>query len=228
MAITTFPHGPIQRLGSSAWVVQAPTSQTLPRTMVVARGTDGALFVHDPLRLDDARFAELDRLGPVRAIFVPSFLHDFDAEAFAARYPAAVLCAMRGTIAKLKWPNLVPLEPAHVPPGITVERIPGVKGEVVVEVRHADGGVTLVFNDALFNLPHQPGWRGLVLRALGSSGPLHMSPIGRLFLLKDRAAFRGWLEAQAARSDLRNVVVAHGDLVLERAGEKLAAAAARL
>ncbi len=233
MAIETYPHGPLQRLASNCWRVTAPTSQGLDRTMVVAagQGPPGApapLLVHDPLWLDEATFGELDALGVVTTIFVPGWLHDFDVERFAERYPAARPCAFPATVARLKRPRLVPFEAALAPRGVTIERIPGVKAEAVCEVRHPEGGASLVFNDALFNIPHRRGGRGLMLRLLGSSGPLHMSPLGRMFLLKDRAAFRAYLERQAARDDLRHVVVAHGELVSGDVRRQLAAAAARL
>jgi hypothetical protein len=100
--------------------------------------------------------------------------------------------------------------------------------EAYCEFRHPEGGTTLVFNDALFNMPHGSGPRGWMFRAMGSSGPLHMPLLARLFLLRDRAAFRSFLLSEAAREGIRHLVVAHGLVVSGNVGDPLKAAAARL
>jgi hypothetical protein len=125
---------------------------------------------------------------------------------------------------------MVEFEPSMAPGGIEIQAIPGVaRVESVCRVRHPEGGESLVFNDALFNLPHGKGLKGLALRLSGSSGPLHMSPLGRLFLLRDRQAFRAFLEEQSRRDDLRSLVVGHGEVLSrEDVQAALAGAAARL
>ncbi|MGC4116154.1 MAG: hypothetical protein QM765_16555 [Myxococcales bacterium] len=227
MAITTFPHGPLTQLASNLWVVTAPTSQGLDRKMSVARGRDGALLLYDDLWLDEPTFAQLDALGPVAVIFVPSYLHDFDGERFAQRYPKARLCGSRATVQKLRWKGMVEFEPSMAPAGVVVEPIPGVaRAEMVGRVQHPEGGESLVFSDALFNIPREKA--GLITRLMGSAGPLHMSPLGRLFLLKDRKAFHEYLEAQSRRDDLRHLVVGHGEVISKDVNLALAGAAARL
>ncbi len=228
MAIVTYTPEPARELASNLWLVTAKTSQKLDRKMAVAKGADGTLFVHDPLWLPDDAFARLDAWGRVGAIFVPSWLHDFDAEAYAARYPGARLCGPPAAVKKLKWPGLVEFDASMAPSSVSVAAIPGVKSERSCAVTHPEGGVTLIVNDALFNMPHRRGAGGLFLRLLGSTGPLHMSRLGRMFLLTDRAAYARWLREWAARTDLRHVVMAHGHVVSEDVPAALAAAAARL
>lgn len=230
MTIVTHPHGPLTQLADNLWLVRAPTSMgTLDRHMSVARGNAGSLFLFDQLWLDDATFAQLDALGPVRTLFVPNYLHDFDGEAFAARYPAATLCAFPTTVRKLGWPMLREVEPSMVPAPVTLRPLPGLKAyEPVCEVRHADGTATQIYNDALFNIPHGSGFAGALVRWMGSSGHFHMSPLGRLLLLRDKAAFRGWLLEQAARPELRRVIMAHGEPVETDLAARLRDAANRL
>lgn len=229
MAIITYPHGPLVALGSNAWVVSAKTSQGIDRKMTVARAPDGALLLHDALWLDERTFAEFDALGKVRTILVPSWLHDFDGQRFAARYPEATLCSTPTACKRLRWPRLVEWKPELAIPGVYVTPLPGLRmDEFVCEIRHPEGGVTLVFTDALFNMSHGKGLRGWVFRVAGSTGPLHMTPIGRMFLLKDRRVFKRYLEEQAARDDVKNIVVGHGRLIQEGARAALAGAAARL
>jgi hypothetical protein len=73
----------------------------------------------------------------------------------------------------------------------------------------ARGGVSLVFADAVFNMPHLPGFHGFVLRHItGSSGGPRVSRVARLLLIKDKAAFAAHLE-RLATPDLQRVIVAH-------------------
>ncbi len=208
----TFPHDPLTQLADNLWLVRAATSMgTLDRKMCVIRGDDGGLLLHDQLWLDDASFAALDALGPVRTLYVPCWLHDFDGDAFAARYPAADLVGFAGTVRRLRWPRLREIDRSSLPSCATITPLPGLKAhEAVCEVRHADGTVTQIYNDALFHIPHGTGLPGAIVRMMGSSGHFHMSPFGKMMLLRDKAAFRAWLEAQAARPEVRRVIMAHG------------------
>ena len=229
MAIITHPHGPLTQLAQNLWYVTARTSQGIDRKMSVIRGADGELVLHDCLWLDDKTFAELDALGKVTTIFVPSWLHDFDGQRFAERYPTAHLCGLPATLKRLhKWKRLEPFQPAWLPKCVTMTQLPGLRqNEAVFEVQHPEGGASQIYCDALFNMPHGKGFKGWVFRVLGSSGPLRMTPIGRL-LLKDRKAYVAWLRAQGARSDLRHIIVGHGRVASENLPTLLMEAADRL
>src|SRR5690606_35202999 len=95
-------------------------------------------------------------------------------------------------------------------PTIELHPLAGVKQqEGVMLVRSADG-VTLVFNDALFNMPHGRGFSGWILRHITqSSGGPRVSRLFRLAALNDRQAFRADLERLAATPDLRRLIVSH-------------------
>ena len=54
-----------------------------------------------------------------------------------------------------------------------------------------------------------------------------MTRIGRLLLLKDRAAFQAWLRRQASRK-LLAILPAHGQPIVKETDKALLAAAARL
>ena len=95
-------------------------------------------------------------------------------------------------------------------------------------VRSSDG-VSLVFNDALFNMPHLGGVQGFVLKYITqSSGDLHVSRIARLFIVKDRAAFRAHIERLAETPELRRVLVSHHLTRSENVASALRAAVSRL
>ena len=80
-------------------------------------------------------------------------------------------------------------------------------------VRSADGA-TLVFNDAIFNMPHGRGFTGWIFRHLTqSTGGPRVSRLFRLGILKDKSAFRADLERLADTPELRRMIVSHHRMV---------------
>jgi hypothetical protein len=224
------PHGDLQRLAPGLWQVEGTLGRSpLPRAMVVHRLHSGELWLHSVIALDAAHLAELDALGPVRFIVVPSRLHRVDAPAYAERYPEAqVVCAAeaRDAVAQVVRVDGV-VEDVLPQIGIVVHHPPGiVPGERCYELP-VDDGVALVFCDALFNLQHRPGCSGLSLKLMGSSGFFGTTRIGR-FMTTDRAGWKGWLLQQAERDDLKVLSVAHGDAITTDCAARLREAAERL
>lgn len=225
------PHGPIERLTDNLWRVRGEIgSLPIGRVMTLARRSDGDVVVHNAIALEEPLMAQIEAWGRPRYLVVPSGLHRLDAPIFADRYPdARVLCPAR---ARKKVAKVVRVDgdyreyPADV--DVTLAHLDGTRDrEGVLEVRSADG-TTLVVNDALFNLPPQPGFKGLLLRMDAAIGRLRVPRVSRLLLVADRAAFRAHLERLAAGRDLRRVIVSHGDVVKEEAAAALQAAAAEL
>ena len=73
--------------------------------------------------------------------------------------------------------------------------------------------MTLVFCDAVFNLPHTSGLGGFMVRMIGSSGGPKVTPTARMFILADKKAFRSHLLRLAETPDLIRVIVAHRDRI---------------
>ena len=95
-------------------------------------------------------------------------------------------------------------------------------------VRSSDG-VTLVFNDAVFNLQHGRGLFMFVYgRLMGNAGGPKVTSITRWLLVKDKRAFRADLEALAATPGLTRIIVAHGDVIDDDAAGVLRSVAATL
>lgn len=225
------PHGPIERLTDNLWRVRGEIgSLPIGRVMTLARRSDGHVVVHNAIALEEPLMAQIEAWGPPRYLVVPNRFHRLDAPVFAARYPEArVLCP---AWARKKVASVVRVDsdyrdyPADA--DVALAHLDGTRErEGVLEVRSADG-TTLVMNDVLFNLPPQPGFKGLLLRIDAAVGRLRVPRISRLLLVADRAAFRAHLERLAARPDLRRVIVSHGDVVTEDPAAALRAAAAEL
>ena len=100
--------------------------------------------------------------------------------------------------------------------------------EGVVVVR-SDQKVSLVFNDALFNLAHMPGLFGLIYgRLMGNAGGAKVTTLARLFMIDNKKAYRAQLERFADDPDLRRVLVAHGETIDDDAGAVLKKVASTL
>jgi hypothetical protein len=211
------PHAPIAKLEDNLWCVEGELPGFAPaRRMTVVRLSDGRLVIHSPIALEDAAMAELEAFGDVAFIVAPNGFHRIDVPAFAARYPAArVVCpaASRARVAQVARVDGDITELAGDPTLSVVPLADNKPGECALCVVHGDGGATVVLNDAVFNLPHQPGLAGLLLRLIGSSGGPKVTRVGRLLLVRDARAFADALRALAATEGLRRVVVSHGALI---------------
>ncbi|MFO0616006.1 MAG: hypothetical protein U0414_25650 [Polyangiaceae bacterium] len=227
-------HGPIEKLAENLWRVEGDLpGMPLKRVMTVARRSGGGLVVHNAIALDDASMKELDALGDVAEIIVPNGYHRLDAPRFKARYPKAKVFAPAGATKKVS--DVVPVDGSYddlareAGPDreVAFAHLDGTReGEGVMTVRSKDG-VTLVFNDAIFNMPHVPGFQGFVLKSLTkSTGGPRVSRIGKLFLVKDKAAFKAGLAVLADTPGLRRVVVSHHEMITSDCGDAIRAAAA--
>lgn len=211
------PHASIAKLEDNLWCVEGEMPGFAPsRRMTVVRLSDGRLVIYSPIALEQAAMTELEGFGSVALIVAPNGFHRLDVPAFAERYPdARVLCpaASRARVAEVSRVDGDVTELAG-DSGLSVVPLADNKlGEFALGVTHGDGGVTLVLNDAVFNLPHRPGLPGLLMRLIGSSGGPKVTRIGRWLMVRDPKAFADALRALATTEGLRRVVVSHGDLI---------------
>jgi len=198
--------------------------------MTIARTGDGSLAVHSAIACDEATMAAIDALGELRTIVVPSGLHRIDAPAYQARYPGARVLAMPASQRKVARAVAVDGGYELLPRGdeLAVEPLAGVAKEAALVHRAADGE-TLIFNDALMNLPRAlPGWKGFLVKLVDETGALDVTRTARIALVDDKRAYATCLRALAARPSLRRIVPGHGALVLDDAAAQLHAAADRL
>lgn len=226
------PHGPLEPLADGLWRVEGSLdTMPLKRVMAIVRRADGRLIIHNAIALDDAGMAALDRLGEVGAIVVPNGWHRLDAAVFHRRYPGAAILCPPGS--RKKVAEVVPVsatfDRVEGDGEVSFEVVDGTRGlEGAIVIRRADG-TSVVLCDALFNMPHLPGLQGLVLKHLTrSSGGPRVSRIARLLLIKDKPAYGRYLEHLAALPDLRRVLVAHHETIVDRPAETLRRIAATL
>jgi hypothetical protein len=215
---TVLPHGPIERLEDDLWRVEGSLpSMPLKRVMTVARLASGELLVHNPIALEARAMAEVDASGRVAFIVVPNGWHRLDLLSFRKRYPAARVLAPLGSREKVAAvePSVADLTALPADPNVSLGVVDGTNGMEALMTVRAHGGVSLVFADAVFNMPNLPGLKGFALRHITcSSGGPRVSRVARLFLIKDKAAFVAHL-ARLATPDLRRVIVAHHQTIAE-------------
>jgi hypothetical protein len=224
-------HGDLRQISPRLWTVTGSLPRSpLPRHMIVWRLDDGGLLLHSVVAMDEPRMAQLEAIGAPRVMVVPNGRHRSHAAAYATRFPGLLVTCPAAARRRVEQVVQVAEVAEAVLPrfGVRVHVPAGLKPDELVYEVDAAPGRALLFTDMLFNLGHLPGVRGAVLRALGSTGGFGMTPIGRLVMLRDRAAFHAWLLELSRLPDLRMLLVAHGAPVMESAADRLREAAARL
>lgn len=223
-------HSALRPLANNLWWSDGALPKgSLRRSCTVIRDSTGGLVVHSAICFDAETQAQLDNLGPVRTIVVPSGMHRLDAPHWASRYPDAQVLCPAG--ARDKAEQVVSVHgdlDGLSDPAVSVERVEGLADRERVLRVTSDDGVSLVFTDLLFNLAHEAGLGGWLLRVLGSSGGPRVTPLARRMLVADRAAVRADLERLAGLDGLTRLVPGHGAVVDTDAPAVLRAVAAGL
>lgn len=218
------PHGPLEAHGEQVWSVAGTVARgPLPRRMVVWRRDDGGLVVHSAIAMNEEGMAALASLGAPSVMIVPNAYHRMDAAVWKARFPGLKVyapAAARAAVEKIVAVDAT-IEDAGDAIAARVVAPPGVKATEYIYDAHG----AWVITDMMMNLPPLPGFSGWLVGVLGSTGFFGMTGIGRMLLLKDRAAFKGWLASQAAPTA---ILPAHGDVIAGGTGAALQAAAGRL
>jgi hypothetical protein len=226
------PHGPVERLDEALRAVEGSLPRSpVPRRMSIARLAGGRLLFHNAVPLAEPAMADLEAWGEPSFLVVPNRFHRLDLAAWLARYPrCAVVCPpeARAAVAAVV-PVTGDLSKLPRDPALAVEPLGGMRsGEAAIAIRSRGGAVSLLFGDAVMNLPHLPGARGLLLRAIGSTGGPRVTPLARLVAVSDRRALAASLERLARTPGLARLVPSHGAIVEDDAARVLADVARRL
>lgn len=222
------PHDPVIELASNLRYVTGDLPDIpLRRIMTVVRMQDGRLVLHNPIALEEELMKELERWGTPAFLVVPNGWHRLDCVVYRQRYPEARVVCPAGSRKRVEQVTAVDLTYDAFPGdgSVTFDHVAGVANvEGVMTVRSEDG-VTLVFNDVLFNSPHLPGIHGMIMRLLGSTGGPRVTRLMRLVAVKDKRALAGNLRALAGTPDLVRLVPGHGQVIARDAAATLRAVA---
>jgi hypothetical protein len=225
-------HGSLEKWDDDLYTVRGEIS-LLPigRVMSVVRLVGGDLLIHSAVAGSPELMREIEALGPIKYLVVPSASHKMDAPRFRRRYPDAVLVTPDAgrTFVEKKVHVDGNYDLLPVSPRFSWEMLDGVSAEAVFKVTDRAGRVTLIFNDALMNLPDRlPGFRGFVTRAIGSTGGPKVTWTARTFIVKDTAAYGRHLLRLSEMEGLTRVIVGHGEPITENPSEVLRQVASTL
>lgn len=207
------PHGKLEKLADNLWWTWGSVpGMSLKRSMVVAKRSDGGVVIHSAIALDDEGMKELEAIGEPRYLIVPNAGHRLDAAAFKKRYPKLQVFAPRGAreaVAKMVDVDGI-YEDFPADEDVRFEMLHGVgDAEGAMIVRSTDG-ITVVLNDAVFNMDRKTGPFGFLFTTiLGSAPGPRISRLAKLLLVKDKKALREDLERFAENPELVRLVVAH-------------------
>jgi hypothetical protein len=215
---TVLSHGPIEKLEGNLWRVEgALPGMPLKRVMTLARLNDGSVVVHNPIALDEPAMNEIEAWGTPRFVIVPNGWHRLDANSYAERYPNAAVFAPSGGQKDVEQVTRVSGNAQDFPQNdeVSLMNMEGTRErELVLRVK-TNGHSTLVFADAVFNMPHLQGLQGFILRHLTqSSGGPRISRVARMMLIKDRAPFADHLQ-RLATADVKRIIVAHHEPITQ-------------
>jgi hypothetical protein len=212
------PHGNLEPVDEGVWTVDGTIHLPIgafPRRMSVVRLAGGRLLIWSAIALDDATLQELESLGTPAFLVVPNDHHREDALAWKLRFPALRVAAPPGSADKVQSEVGVDTRTPHLDdPTVRCDVVPGTREhEFALLVRRA-GGSTLIVNDIIANMRHVTGFSGWLLKRMGFAGeePHVPAPI-RALLVREKAALREQMLAWAALSDLKRIVVSHGDII---------------
>lgn len=215
----------LDRIAEAVWAAPFPHSLgglQLGTRMTVVRLSDGSLFVHSPIALDEALKRAIDALGPVGHIVAPNLYHHMYVGDFAAAYPEAKTYAAPGLSEKrsdLRFDEALGSK-AGRPWGdeLSETALEGFAlGETVFF--HAPSR-TLISSDLIQNFDTSKHWpTRLYLRAAGIHRKTGVSRLIRL-LLRDKTEGRRTVDRVLDWKPER-IILAHGSPILSNGEEAL-------
>jgi hypothetical protein len=207
------PHGPIEKLADNLWWVQGSLSaMSLKRVMTVVRLSDGRLVIHNAIAMGEDAMKALEDWGSPAFMIVPSAIHRLDAPAYKARYPGLRVIAPSGAREKVEKVVRVDMTYEQFPgdEAVRLETLQGLAAAEGAMIVRSPDGVSVVLNDAVFNMDRKRDPLGFLFTSiLGSAPGPRVSRFAKLTLVKDKRALKADLERLAGIADLKRLIVAH-------------------
>jgi len=143
-------------------------------------------------------------------LFAPNNVHHMSLERFRARWPQAMACASKGALPRLSKHGHSGLRDAAetpLPDGARLLAAEGVdNGETILSI-----GGEWIFCDAFINFQRRiTGFPGFALRRLKIGHGLGIGGLFKMFVVKDRTAYKRWLFAELDRAPPTTVHFSHG------------------
>jgi hypothetical protein len=225
---TVLPHDPIEHLAENLWSVAGTMpNPKLQRRMVVARLQGGGLVIHNAIALDDARMQELESFGEPAYLLVPNGFHRQDAFIYKQRYPKLRVLCPKSTRAKVR--QVVEPDGSYddfpADPGVHVFHLRGAKEREGAMLVESKDDASVVFCDAVMNVPLRGGPMGFLLAPTGRPA---VPRVLRWITISHALDFRAHLDELASVSGLSRVLVGHGKTIAQDAAGTLRQLASEL
>ena len=235
------PLNTLKPLAHGIWIADGPLVHMaalglrapFPTRMTVVQLADGGLWCHSPIAPDQALFAAIDALGPVRHLVSPNLLHYAHIAAWKRRYPQAIAWASPGVRERAASQHIEVHFDADLddaPPADWADTIDQLRfrgSRVLQEIVFLHrASATLIVADLIENfeaakLPTTMRW---IARLGGVIDPDGKAPLDmRLTYLGRKAEARACLARMLAWQP-RRVILAHGRCYLDNAAAELARA----
>ena len=209
----------LREFGPAIWIAEGPTvlfyGFAYSTRMAVIRLSDGGLFVWSPIALSPALKAEVEALGPVRALVSPNKLHHLYLGEWKQAFPAARMWASPG-LRRRRKDLAFDGELGDAPDPAWADDVDqtlmrGSWAMTEVVFFHRLSG-TAIFADLIQNFPRRwfTGWRGVVARLGGIVAPNPSAPSDLRMSFIDRRAARAALSRILAWP-IERALIAHGD-----------------
>jgi hypothetical protein len=224
---TVLPHDPIEKHSKNLWSVSGNMPGGNQRRMSVAKRADDTLVIHNPIALDDAEMQELEAFGKPAYLVVPNAFHRMDSVIYKQRYPTIQVLCPQGARKKVSELVEVAGHLDELPKDSAVElfHLRGLnQKEGALRVRD-NGHTSLVFNDALLNIPARGGVAGFFM---APTGVLSVPRFMRWVMMKSGAELKAHLTELCASPGLSHVIPGHGPVVETDVASNLNSALARL
>jgi hypothetical protein len=193
-AWTVLPHGPIEPLADNLWWVQGSVPKmSLKRVMTTARLVDGRLVIHNGIALEESAMQKIEAWGTPAFLIVPNGGHRLDAPAYKKRYPSLKVLTPKGSRRRVEEVISVDGTYEDFPPNDTVrfETLHGVEDAEGAMIVQSSDGITVVLNDAVFNMDRKTDPLGFFFTTLLGSAPAGRSKTTAARTHK-RGALRKW------------------------------------
>ena len=235
------PLNTLKPLAPAIWIADGPLVHMaalglrapFPTRMTVVQLADGGLWCHSPIAPDQALFAAIDALGPVRHLVSPNLLHYAHIAAWKRRYPQAIAWASPGVRERAASQHIEVHFDADLddaPPADWADTIDQLRfrgSRVLQEIVFLHrASATLIVADLIENfeaakLPTTMRW---IARLGGVIDPDGKAPLDmRLTYFGRKAEARACLARMLAWQP-RRVILAHGRCYLDNAAAELARA----
>ena len=214
----------LEAFGTNIWIVNGPTVVAAagfhyPTRMAIIRLNNGDLVLWSPTALNDPLRAEIEALGPVRALIAPNSLHHTFLGDWQSAYPDAKVYAAPGLPKKrkdIRFDHTFDDVPISAWRG-EIEHAILWGNHITTEVIlfHRQSG-TAIFTDLIQQFPRGwfHGWRALVARLDLMTAPSPTVPRKFRLAFTDRARAKECLGPVLAWPT-RKVIIAHGEPITE-------------